>query len=187
MALLGPITWRHSLAAGFVIIATVLLTAGPDAGADLAATPMAEASPRATPRATPTAGGCGNEASGPVEIAEVFVAAATRMDLERASRCFAPDRQPATWDDVFLGGLPGTPDDISACRGVPYVVIESKLRSDLSAIIFLFDRACVIASLDDWQRDLYDTDTLPVATLVAQVHRSEGRWYVQDAFAVVPD
>lgn len=183
MALLGPITWRHLTATVFLSVVTVLLTAGPGAGAGPAATPA----PVASPVATPLAAGCGGEASGPLEIAEVFVAAATRMDLERASLCFAPDRQPATWDDVFLGGLPGTPDDISACRGVPYVVFESKLRSDLSAIIFLFDRACVIASLDDWQRDRYDTDTLPVATLVAQVHRSEGRWYVQDAFAVVPD
>ncbi|MDQ3412337.1 MAG: hypothetical protein M3509_09495 [Chloroflexota bacterium] len=180
MALLGPFTWRLLAATVFLSVVTVLLVAGPEAGAGPAATPE----PVASPVATPLAGGCGNEASGPLEIAEVFVAAATRMDLEHASLCFAPDRQPATWDDVFLAGLA---DDLSACRGVPYIVIETKLRSDLSAVIFIFDRACAIASLDDWQRDLYDTDTLPVTTVVAQVHRSADRWYVQDAFAVVPD
>lgn len=151
-------------------------------------TAMAVASPRATPVATPAASpvapGCGNEASSPTEVAEVFVAAATAMDLGRAALCFAPDRQPASWDDVFLGS---PPDDVRACRGVSYTVTESKIASDFSAIIFVFDRACVIASLDDWQQDLYDTETRSVTTLVAQVSRSDARWYVQDAFASVPD
>lgn len=139
---------------------------------------------QATPAATPVAPGCGNRASGPTEIAEVFVSAATHMDLERAARCFPPDDQPERWDDVFLGA--GA--DLGDCLGQPYTVLESKVRPRRSAIIFTFDQACVIASLDPWQRDLYgDAKTLTVTTVVVQTGYADHRWYVLDAFALVPD
>jgi hypothetical protein len=142
----------------------------------------------ATPAASPVAAGCGNDASSPTEIAEVFVAAAAAMNLERAALCFAPHSQPASWGDVFLGGGSDAWDDLSGCQGRPYTVLESRIRPRRSAIIFTFDRACVIASLDPWQRDLYDdAETLPVTTVVVQTGYDENRWYVLDAFALVPD
>ena len=70
---------------------------------------------------------------------------------------------------------------------MPYTVYESKIRPDFSAVVFQFNQACAIAVLDDWQRDLYDVDTLPVTTLLVQMHRHDQRWYVQDALAMVPD
>lgn len=139
------------------------------------------------PGATPVAAGCGSRASSPTEIAEVFVAAATANSLTRAAPCFAPGRQPESWDDVFLGGQPDAPDDITGCRGRPYTVSESKIRSDFSAIVFNFDQACAVAGLDDWQRDLYDADTLKVTTVVVQTYQADNRWYVRDAFTLVPD
>ena len=146
---------------------------------------MAQATPH--PAATPAAPGCGNEASSPTEIAEVFLAAATAESLERAARCFAPESQPQAWDEVFLGGDEDAWDDVTGCRGQPYVVTESKIRTGFSAIIFNFDRACAVAQLDPWQRELYDADTLAVTTVIVQTYRAGDRWYVLDAFASVPD
>jgi hypothetical protein len=115
------------------------------------------------------------------------MAGAIDLDLTRIAPCFSPDRQPGDWSDVFLSATPDRFDDLTGCRGVPYVVSESKIEPNFSGIVFAFDRACVVAKLDSWQRDLYDSDTLPVTTMVVQVHRVDGRWYVENAFAVVPD
>lgn len=165
-----------------VLLATTVLP--PELGGRGGVGAAGQATPAATPAATPVTPGCGNQASGPTEIAEVFVSAAAAMDLERAALCFPPDDQPESWDDVFLG----SGDDLSDCRGRPYTVLESKVRPRRSAIIFTFDQACVIASLDPWQRDLYgDAETLAVTTVVVQTGDEENRWYVLDAFALVPD
>jgi hypothetical protein len=164
-------------------------SAGRNAG-DLEHVALAQASPRpATPRAatTPATGGCGNAASNPTEIAEVFLAAAMAEDLERAARCFAPESQPRDWDEVFLGGDEEAWDDVTGCRGLPYVVRASEVRSGVSAIIFTFDEACAVARLDSWQRQLYDADSIDVSTVVVQTYRADGRWWVWDAFALVTD
>lgn len=133
------------------------------------------------------AAGCGNQNSSPIEVAEVFLAGAIAVDPVRVAACFSPDRQPRGWEDVFLGASRGRVDDLTGCLGVPYVVRESALRPDFSAVVFSFDSACAVAALDSWQRDLYDSETLPVTTVVVQLHREDGRWYVQDAFASAPD
>lgn len=138
----------------------------------------------ATPLAT---AGCGSQKSGPTEVAEVFMAGAIDLDLMRAAACFSPNRQPRDWGDVFLGATRDDFVDITGCQGVPYVVSESAIRSDFSAVIFTFDEACAIANLDPWQSDLYDSETLPVTTMIVQTHLVDGRWYVQDAYAMVPD
>ena len=150
----------------------------------LQGTPLAVATPSAA--ATPVAG-CGNEASSPTEIAEVLLATATAGDLERAALCFAPESQPASWAEVFLGGSEEGWDDVTGCRGLPYVVTESQIRTGVAAIIFNFDDACAVARLDSWQRDLYDAETLNVTTVVVQTYRADERLYVWDASALVPD
>ena len=180
--------WWLSLAIVLTMLALAVLPPELEGRRAVGAAYQAVATPAATLAASPVAAGCGNNASSPTEIAEVFVAAAAAMNLERAALCFAPDSQPASWGDVFLGGGSNAWDDLSACQGRPYTVLESKIRPRRSAIIFTFDQACVIASLDPWQRDLYDdAETLPVTTVVVQTGYDENRWYVLDAFALVPD
>jgi hypothetical protein len=185
---------RHGRAETFVVakpgtidtstVAGVTLAPGADpGGTDTIA--LAQATPH--PAATPAAPGCGNEASSPTEVAEVFLAAATAQSLERAAPCFAPESQPQRWDEVFLGGDEDGWDDVSGCQGRPYVVTESKIRAGFSAIIFAFDQACAIAQLDPWQGQIYDAETLSVTTVVVQTYRADDRWYVLDAFAVVAD
>lgn len=178
--------WSPALAIAIALLTLSVLAPELGGRAGLAAL---QATPDiATPAATPVAPGCGNEASGPTEVAEVFIAAATANNLERAALCFSPDHQPASWDDVFLGGSASARDDLSACRGRPYTVTEAVIRPRLSAIIFTFDLPCVVASLDPWQRDLYDdAESLEVTTVVVQTGFFETRWYVQDAFTLVPD
>lgn len=155
-------------------------------GASSAASPFASpfASPVAPPFASPVATGCGGPASTSTEIAEVFVVAATADDLSRARGCLPPPAAAADWDDIFLG--PGH-DDPRACFGQPYTVHVSHLEPGLDALIFDFGTPCVVAMLDDWQQSLYDGATLPVPALVVQVEHNGDRWYVRDAFALVPD